>query len=195
MGFLRGFLIHVLNKTSIWFSYMRGWNVAVLVATSVEWALHMMKQAGRLQEVLVIRSPPQSGGRVAATCETGTNDTRQSPDFCTKRLRGGCWHANKQNMVLWLPCQHVGGKNTVCTLPVSSTHDEGRWAGLAQSAAPFIKTGLLQMFQCSPGTGDVVNLCQILDLMVQTARLSFLYAWEAMRFCVAREQPRLILNN
>lgn len=86
--------------------------MAVLVVTSVEWVLHMMKQAGRLQEVLVIRSPPQCGGRVAATCKTGTNDTRQSPDFCTKRLRGGCWHANRQNMVLWLPCQHVGGAHT-----------------------------------------------------------------------------------
>lgn len=133
-----------------------------------------MKQAGRLQEVLVIRSPPQCGGRAAATCKTGTNDTRQSPDFCTKRLRGGCWHANRQNMVLWLPCQHVGEKNTVCILPVSSTHDGVRWAGLAQSTAPFIKTALLQMLQCSPGIGGVVNLCQILDLMMQTARLLFL---------------------
>lgn len=89
--------------------------MAVLVVTSVEWVQDMMNQAGRLQEVLVIRSPPQCGGRVADACKTGTNDTRQSPDFCTKRLRGGCWHANRQNMVLWLPCQHVGGK-TPCVL-------------------------------------------------------------------------------
>lgn len=125
------------------------------------------------EEVLLIRVPPQWGGRVADTWgkkinknKTGTEVARRSPDFCSKRLGGGWWRVNRETWCCgYLPiCVCVRAR--VPPELMTKCDDEQTWHGAQLHSSRH--GGLLQKcFECDSWGARLASLSRVFKPMMQ----------------------------